>query len=316
MKHYYTMTIAALTCAILGIAPLAQAQVSDPNTPLTTGQSTARPATIVPTRTTPLLALPELSLDEVRSEMQRRLMLLPGVRAVNPVADTPTLLRLIAHNDSLVRLDALLVRLNTAGADREAEYTRMETNIKAMLVRTDPFKPEQLRVVIRKGAAIDSFETESAAGEVRNIVVRRPFIGDLEEVVVGDTPTTIALMPASRLADLQLTAEQAFERGRANTVTETAGIVWRPVNGLLEVRTPTGYDTSLLVLDNVWASVVQRLGGPVAIIAPTREKIVIGRADRPRDITRLRAILAAEAKGERVLSNKIWIRRGATWVER
>ena len=316
MKIHARFALTAFAFAAFGNAGLALAQVSDPNAPLATGQSTARPTTNVPSRTTPLLALPELSLDQVRGEMQRRLMLLPGVRAVNTIADTPTLLRLIAHNDSLVRLDALLARMNTIGVDREAEYTRMETNIKAMLVRTDPFKPEQLRVVIRKGTAIDSFETESAAGEVRNIVVRRPFIGDLEEVVVGDTPTTIALMPASRLADLQITAEQAFERGRANTVTETSGISWRPVNGLLEVRATTGYDTSLLVLDNVWASVAQRLGGPVAVIAPTREKIIIGRADRPRDITRLRAILTAEAKGERLLSNKIWVRRGATWVER
>jgi hypothetical protein len=84
----------------------------------------------------------------------------------------------------------------------------------------------------------------------------------------------------------------------------------------LEVRDSSGYDTSLLALDSVWATISTRLGGPVAVIIPTREKIVIGRADRPRDITRLRAIVTAEAKGERALSDKIWVRRGGTWVER
>jgi hypothetical protein len=215
-----------------------------------------------------------------------------------------------------ISLDTLVTRLNTAGVDRESEYARFTTNVGRLLASTDPFKPAQLRVVIRKTAAIDAFETESAAQGIPNVVVRRPFLADLEEVVVGDTPTTIALMPAGRLTDLGLSADQAFELGRTNTLGDVSGLTWRPVNGLLEVRDSSGYDTSLLALDSVWATISTRLGGPVAVIIPTREKIVIGRADRPRDITRLRAIVSAEAKGERALSDKVWVRRGGTWVER
>jgi hypothetical protein len=312
--------LSALAATYFVAPTIASAQVSDPNAPLATGSNTARPMqAVAPSRTT--IVLPPLSLEEVSAELASRLNKLPGVRAVTSMAETPGLLRVIAHNDSLVRLDTLVERLNAPGANRDAEYRRLETNIAAMLARTDPFKPEQLRVVIRTTAAIDAFETESAAGDVRNVVVRRPFIGDLEEVVVGDTPTTIALMPASRLTDLQLTAEQAFERGRTNTATQIADVTWRavggkPPTGLLTVRASSGYDTSLMVTDSAWASLEQRLGGPIAVIVPTREKIVIGRADRPRDIARLRAILTAEAKGERMLSAKIWVRRGLTWVER
>jgi hypothetical protein len=320
MKLTQLLMIGMWSLAFVAASTVASAQVSDPNAPLATGATTARPVQArAPTSTTVLL--PPLSLEEVSAELVSRLLKLPGVRAVNPVADIPNLLRVIAHNDSLVRLDTLVERLNALGANRDAEYRRLETNIASMLARTDPFKPEQLRVVIRTTAAIDAFETQSAAGAVRNVVVRRPFIGDLEEVVVGDTPTTIALMPASRLTDLQLTAEQAFERGRSNTATQTADITWRavagkPPTGLLTVRASSGYDTSLMVSESAWAGLEQRLGGPVAVIVPTREKIVIGRADRPRDMARLRAIVTAEAKGERMLSAKIWVRRGPTWVER
>jgi hypothetical protein len=306
-----TLTAALLCLATLPTSGLAQ--VVDANAPLPTVRGGVRPERPAPK---PVIVLPPLTLEDVSVELRTRLSKLPGVRSIAPLPDTPHVLRLIAHNDSLIRLDGLLERLNTTGTDREAEYKRLETNIGAMLIRTDPFKPEQLRVVIRPTAAIDTFETESAAGDVPNVVVRRPFIGDLEEVVVGDTPTTIALMPATRLVDLQLSAEQAFERGRANTISETAAIGWRVVNGLLEVRTSSGYDTSLLVQDEAWTAIAQRLGGPVAVIIPTREKIVIARADRPRDLVRLRAILAAEAKGTRLLSRKIWVRRGTTWVER
>lgn len=315
MKTFQIAAVLAFSVCVASQPSLASAQAVDPNAPLPTGGNASRPVQ-ARAPVMPLVVLPPLSLADVAQELTARLMKLPGVRAVNPVADTPNLLRLIAHNDSLVRLDALMDRLNGAGADREMEYRKLEINIGAMLARTDPFKPEQLRIVIRPTAAIDTFETESAAGTVRNVVVRRPFIGDLEEVVVGDLPNTIALMPASRLVDLNLNAEQAFERGRANTVTETAAITWRPVNGLLEIRASSGYDTSLLALDDVWTTLSQRLGGPVAVVVPTREKIVVGRADRPRDIARMRAIVTAEAKGARLLSTKIWLRRGTTWVER
>jgi hypothetical protein len=326
MKYTSILALAAIALTFASGPAIVLAQPIDPNAPLPTGSNTSRPAPVLPALVRPTVSsqvpslsqviLPPLSMAEVSQELTSRLLRIPGVRAVIGETGMPNVLRLIAHNDSFVRIDSLLERLNAQNSNREAEYGRLESNIASMLARTDPFKPEQLRIVIRKTDAINAFETESAAGGVRNLVVRRPFIGDLEEVVVGDTPTTIALMPAMRLTDLRLSADQAFERGRGNTATETAGVTWRSVNGLLVARTSSGYETSLLALDSVWAGLAQRLGGPIAVIVPTREKIVIGRADRPRDITRLRALIAAEAKGERMLSNKVWVRRGTTWVER
>jgi hypothetical protein len=310
------LSIPFLAIALLSAPLYAHAQATDPSQPLPTGQSQSRPVQAGTTRLPTTVILPPVELSEVSAELTARLRRLPGVRSITPFPDTPNVLRLIAHNDMSIRLDTLVARINTPSVDRESEYARFTNNVATLLARTDPFKPEQLRVVIRKAEAINNFETQSAAEGIPNIVVRRPFIADLEEVVVGDTPTTIALMPASRLADLGLSAEQAFERGRANTLTEVGGINWRPVTGLLEVRTSSGYDTSLLVLDTAWTTISTRLGGPVAVIVPTRDKIVIGRADRPRDIARLRAILTAQAKGEGMLSDKVWVRRGVTWVER
>jgi hypothetical protein len=312
-----TRVLFALTATLLTALPaIALAQVSDANSPLPTGQSASRPSQIVPPRQPTIVILQPVELAEVSAQLQARLRQLPGVRSVVPFPDAPNYLRLISHNDMRIALDTLVTRLNTQGVDRETEYTRFQTNVGRLLARTDPFKPEQLRVVIRKSAAINVFENESAAEGVPNTVVRRPFIGDLEEVVVGDTPTTIALMPIGRLTDLGLAPEQAFERARANTLTEVAAITWRPVNGLLTVATSTGYDTSLMALDSTWATISTRLGGPVAVIVPTREKIVIGRADRPRDVARLRAILVAEAKGNNALSDKLWVRRNGAWEER
>jgi hypothetical protein len=316
LKYHLAVAVCALALPSLAFAQT-DPQGVDRSAPLPTGATSSRPIQVIAPVATPVqIILEPLTLAEVSQNIQARVLKIPGVRRVGPLADAPNVLRLISHNDMSVRLDNLLQRVNTPGANREAEFTRFENNIKSLLARTDPFKLEQLRVVIRKTAAINAFETETAVDGITNIVVRRAFMDDLEEVVVGDTPTAIALMPATRLGDLKLTAEQAFERARANTAAAATNINWRTLNGLNEVTIVNGYETSLLALDGLWPQLVRRLGGPVAVIVPTREKLVIGRADRPRDIARLRTIASAEAIGDLALSGKVWVRRGQAWVER
>ncbi|MEN9856741.1 MAG: hypothetical protein RLZZ157_1867, partial [Pseudomonadota bacterium] len=158
----------------------------------------------------PQVDLPPVTTEVVRTELTARLLKLPGVRAVTPLPETDNVLRLIAHNDMMIRLDTLIARLNAQGSDRDQEYGRFVSNVGDFLTRTDPFTHERLRIVVRKRTAVDAFETESAVGDVRNLIVRRPFLDDLEEVVVGDTTSAIALMPIARLADLGLSADDAF----------------------------------------------------------------------------------------------------------
>jgi hypothetical protein len=138
----------------------------------------------------------------------------------------------------------------------------------------------------------------------------------LEEVLVGDTPTTIALMPIGRLRDLQLGATQAFDRARANTLNELSGVKWTVNEGLLEADPDQPYGTSLLALDQVWTKLEQQLGGPLAVAVPTRDTLVVGRADRARDMTRLATIAASGADNAGKLSGKVLVRQGAIWVAR
>jgi hypothetical protein len=290
--------------AALGLAGPANAQTQDPAAPLPTASTGLRGG----------VAEAPVTAAEAAQQVYSGLMALPGVRGVEAVADQPALLRLVAHNEVGIRLEPLLARLNATGANRAAEYQGFLNNVSGLLARTDPFKPAQLRVVIRTTAAIDAFEEQTAFGGTRNTVVRRAFASGLEEVVVGDTPTTIALMPVGRLKDLGLGATQAFDLGRANTQTELRNARWTAKDGLLEAQADTAYETSLLALDPVVRDLERRLGGPIAVAVPTRGRIVAGRADRPRDMSRLRAIMTAEAKGELKLASGVLVRRGGIWV--
>jgi hypothetical protein len=255
-------------------------------------------------------------MEEVSEEMARRLSALPGVRGVERMDGLVNSLRVVTHSEVSVRLDTLQARVNLPDANPEAEYSRFETNVRNLLDQQDPFKLERLRVVIRTTQAINTFEVQTAALGQRNAVVRRSFAEGLEEVLVGDTPTTIALMPIGRLNDLQLGATQAFDRARANTLKELTGIKWTVNDGLLEADPDQPYGTSLLALDQVWTKLEEQLGGPLAVAVPTRDTLVVGRADRARDMTRLAKIAASGVDNTGSLSDKVLVRQGNLWVAR
>ena len=257
-----------------------------------------------------------ISMEEVSQEMARRLSALPGVRGVERLDGLVNSLRIVTHSDVSIRLDTLQARVNLPDAIVEAEYSRFENNVRNLLAQQDPFKLAQLRVVIRTTEAINVFEVQTAALGQRNGVVRRPFSEGLEEVVVGDTPTTIALMPTGRLTDLELGATQAFDRARANTLKELSGLKWTVNDGLLAADSNQPYATSLLALDPVWTTIEKQLGGPLAVAVPTRDTLVVGRADRVRDMARLATIAASGAGNTGSVSGKVLVRQGAIWVPR
>ncbi|GBF57887.1 hypothetical protein PbB2_01557 [Candidatus Phycosocius bacilliformis] len=299
------MLVAAAICLGLGSIQAAWAQAApDPATP---------PVQEVPQA---VQLVERYSMEDVSAEVTRRLLGLPGVRGVERIDGAANALRLATHAEVSVRLDTLHARLNLAEVDPETELSRFVGNVGALLARNDPFKLEQLRVVIRPTAAINAFELQTATGGQANRVVRRPFTEGLEEVVVGDTPTTIALMPIGRLTDLNLGMAQAFDRARANTVKELAGLTWTTKDGLLEADATETYATSLLALDGIWPQIQKQVGGPLAVAVPTRTILVVGRADRARDMSRLATIAASGEGDPGQLAGKVLVRQGSVWVPR
>lgn len=282
----------------------------------TTGSALAQSVGEMPPNGSAVSVVERFTMEDVSEELGRRLSALPGVRGVERIDGMANNLRVVTHSVVTVRLDTLHARVNLPDANPDAEYSRFEANVRNLLERQDPFKLEQLRVVIRTTEAIDAFEEQTSALGQRNFVVRRPFSDGLEEVVVGDTPTTIALMPVGRLTDLQLGATQAFDRARANTLKDLSGVKWTVNDGLLEADQSQPYATSLLALDTVWTTIQKQMGGPIAVAVPTRDTLVVGRADRARDMTRLSVIAATGAASNGKLSGKVLVRQGAIWVAR
>lgn len=257
-----------------------------------------------------------MNYEDIIANLRGPISSMPSVRGIILDSENPAKFRIIASRSIEVDLANLRERLNRPNANRSEELDKYIRVMSLTIRQYDPFKREALRVVIRTNAALNEFEQETAFGVAPNVLVRRPFIADLEEVVVADSPTSIALMPQSRLADLNLTADEAFTIGEANTAELARSARWFEENGLLVAEIDGAYASSLLKVDGIWAGVSSRLNAPVAIIIPSRERLVIGRADNAEDIRKLGELAAAETTGPHALTNKILVQNDGRWVEK
>lgn len=286
----------------LSAAP-AEAPVTAAEAPLTPAPDIIEPAD-----------LPPLSVDAVAAQLMPLLRQLPSVRWVGPHPDVPGAVKIIAAREMQVNLATVTRLANEPGADRAGEIARFAAIIGDLIRTTDPFADRTLlRVIIRPSAAVDAFEAETAVEGEPNRVLRRPFAVGLDEVVVAESPTSIVFMPVGRLQDMELGAAQAFDIARENTAGLAARATWSEENGLRVATLDGSFETSLLAVDRLWDALAADMGGPLAVAAPRRDRLVIGRADRSRDMARLRALLAAETSPETALAPTLLIRQGGAW---
>ncbi|KAF0184926.1 MAG: hypothetical protein FD163_1623 [Hyphomonadaceae bacterium] len=303
-----------IICLLLGLAGFAatlpaHAQSSTPQAVATTSGA------VLQTNRRSTRRLGPLSYEDIIANLRGPISSMPSVRGIILDNENPAKFRIIASRSIEIDLTNLRERLNRPNANRSEELDKYIRVISLTVREYDPFKREALRVVIRTSAALNEFEQETAFGSDANILVRRPFIAGLEEVVVADSPTSIAFMPQSRLADLNLSADEAFVIGEANTAELARSARWFEENGLLVAELDGAYASSLLKVDGIWAGVSARLEAPVAIIIPNRERLVIGRANNADDIRKLGELATTETTGPHALTNKILVQNQGQWVE-
>jgi len=257
-----------------------------------------------------------MSYEDIIANLRGPISSIPSVRGMVFDSQNPAKFNIIASRNIEIDLTNLREKLNFPGANRSEELDKYIRVVSLTIRQYDPFKPEALRVVIRTSAALNEFEQETAFGGGPNVLVRRPFVAGLEEVVVADSPTSIALMPQSRLADMNLSAEEAFSIGEANTSEMARSARWFEENGLLVAELDGAYASSLLKVDSIWDGISTRLNGPIAIIVPSRERLVIGRANDEADLNKLAELANSEATGPHALTNKILLRNNGSWIEK
>ncbi len=258
---------------------------------------------------------PPLSFEEITELLRGPIEAIPSVRGIVTYPNNPSIISIYASRKIDIRLDNISKLLNKPRANRPRELQKFVGVISDSIKKNDPFKPEALRIIVRNKSALDDFENESAINGQKNLIVRRILVGNIEEAIVADSPTSIAIMPIGRLKDLNLDQSAAFDLARANTREYSLKTVWSEKDGLLEARLDGAYEASLLGIDDVWDSIERHFGGPIALIVPNRGSIIVGRADSRETMAKLRSLANSMAVGPFAISNKIYLRQNNAWIE-
>ncbi len=255
----------------------------------------------------------ELSLQDVANLLRPEIMKIASVRGIVYNVDVPNNLRIITSNSLDIRLDNFRNRLNLRGADRALETKKFIDIISKTIAKSDPFKTSTLRILIRTKDALDDFEQQTAIDGNLNNVVRRPFIGDLEEVIVAETKSSIAFMPQNRLKDLGLDIDSAFKIAHEGFSENLKNIQWLNQDGLMLAKLDGAFDTSILAIESIWNSLEKENGFEIAVIAPNRGLVMIGRANSEEDLKKLGEIAKKEALGPHAITSDILLWKNNHW---
>jgi hypothetical protein len=299
--------IAAVSLLIAGVSvvgafPSAHAQEAP--------ASAAAPAEAVP----PAQAAAVIPRDTLIEGLLTRLRAVPGVRAASHSEADPEVITIITYRTFQLYLPRVDARIATSGLVGDNALDMIVSQTAEGMEFDNPFKLEAFRVVVRPTAAVDSFEQMTAAGGQPNRVVRRFFAPGLDEVLVANTGTTMAYVPVPQLARLRVGETDAFSWGRIHTEEMARAVRFEEEDGIRIAILDGNFETSLLAIDRLWTQVSEDMGGSIAVIMPTRSRLLVARTSDARAMARLRDIARAEGQGEHGLSDRVFLRQGRNWV--
>ena len=235
-----------------------------------------------------------ISYEEITQLLIPKIMEIPSVRGVIVDENMPHALRVTHSTNLVVRLDNFYNKMNKVGTDRDFETKKFVATIAEVIGKSNPFKSENLRIVIRTKEALDDFETQTGANGQLNKIVRRPFIGELQSLKLSDA--------------------EAFDLAEKTFATQFANIEWvKTSDNLMIAKLDGAFDTSLLAIPSVWQNLQTQNNFPIAVIAPNRALLQIGRADSKEDVEKLSQIAKKEAIGPHAISDKVMIWNENHW---
>ena len=304
MKRHYLISAGILLALSFSNVNFANAQSASGSNDAVTTAPTTRPR-----------IAPPLTNEQIIELLRAPIEAIPSVRGIVTYPEDNSIISVYASRKIDLRLDNFARLLNRPRANRPREIQKFVGVVRDSIKKNDPFKPEALRVIVRETSALNDFENETAINGIKNHIVRRVLVGSIEEAIVADSPTSMAIMPIGRLKDLELDDKQAFDLARANTREYAVKASWLENDGLLEVKLDGAYEASLLAIDDIWGSIEAHFGGPIAIVVPNRGNLSVARADKPADLDKLREIATRKFTGPHAISDRVYFRRNNAWVE-
>lgn len=169
------------------------------------------------------------------------------------------------------------------------------------------------RPVVRSKSTLDGFEQLLATEDTPTRLIRYPLVADIEATFVFQTPHGMRYATESDLKSLKISQSDFAEAAMRNFDAITMETKWSRSDNALIAQLDGNYESSLLLVDNLWPEIENALGGPVVVGVPARDSLVAVRADDTDQIAELRR--AMDNDYAYPISSTLLTRRNGRWVE-
>lgn len=169
------------------------------------------------------------------------------------------------------------------------------------------------RPVVRSKSTLDGFEQPLATEDKPAKLIRYPLVADIEAAFVFQTPNGMLYATENDLYSLNISKSDFAEAAMRNFDAMTQETEWSRSDNVLIAQLDGNYESSLLLVDNLWPEIENALGGPIVVGVPARDSLVAVRADDTDQVAELRR--AVENDYAYPISSTLLTRRNGRWVE-
>ncbi len=264
-----------------------------------------------------LLSVRRVSLEVAEAWAEEFLALNPDVASFQTVDPGHIVVTTASGAEVDLFLDNLMARLDLPPKEREAELAAYEATIADALVSDRAPEPDPANIlpIVRHQDFLDASLAglpPDAKDDERPLL--RDFPGDAGVILAYDTPNGIAVMSKISMGIDGLTDDEAYAFAVSNFAAFAASFTWVEDGGLRFAELDGEYESSIMLLPDVWTALEAELGGPVAAAIPTRGVLAVGRADSAETIAALRALIEDAALDPYSVSEDVFVRRDGGWA--
>lgn len=265
----------------------------------------------------PILTAPKVTAAMLRAHLLPRLLQLPQVKAVEPIAEG--VLKIVTTDGRTIEmgLQNLLDGLNQDPSSRPTRIAEALGLIGGSVARAMPDQQTKeaflaaLMPVIKNRSFVD--EVAKRTGTTARPLLHRPLAGDIVVVVGFDEPKGIRMLQMDDGKIHGVDDAAMFEQANKNLKKRLSSLKLVESGAIKIVDFDTSYNVSLLVIDEIWSAVAPGAEDDVVVALPSRDALIIGSAKDPASVGGLRRIVAMPNQAYPI-STQLLRRQGKGWV--
>ena len=167
--------------------------------------------------------------------------------------------------------------------------------------------------VMRATETLDAFDAGLTSGKDPTRLVRDAFAADVSVAYVFDIGQGMRYATEKDLTEMGASHAALTTAAMKNLSDATGETRWERSGNAMLADFDANYNSSLIMLDDLWPEIEKQLGGPIAVGIPSRDSIIAVRTDDAAAVAEIRAAMNHDYAY--AISSKLFKRENGKWVE-